>query len=272
MIIVNRAEPISDELLVALLDDALSADDAVYVQTALNLDAGLRARRDRLAEGQAPFAEAFASLLATSPSQIGRERLAAVEIASQRIGSPAEGWFNRRSFAVALVATAVLGPLGIMLGRTMRPDMNNWREAVAQYHRLYSDKTLAGIGANELGQTTEIARVGQELGLNLSLDWLKGVDAQFRRAQILAVDSAPLAQIVLASPEGKALAYCIRPLHEPATEPSLETRAGLSVAHWNIGGFGFLLVGHVDGDRVLDLARTLHRNASQKMAKPNPVT
>ncbi len=262
---LDRALPISDEMLVAYLDDELTETDRAYVHAALERDSILCARYDRLSKASLPFAEAFSSLLLAAPSDLARGIPALFPNFSSRESTRAHRLFDRRSIAAGLAAAMVLGPLGMLAGRSTRPDMGNWREAVAQYHKLYSERTLAGIADGRGYDREEIAGVGKELGLELSLAWLEGVDARYRRSQILTVDGGPLAQIVLAGADGQVLAYCIRPLSEADAAPLLESRAGLSVAYWTIRNFGFLIAGKASHTAVHRAAEILHKNARQKM-------
>jgi anti-sigma factor RsiW len=251
---------ITDEMLAAHLDGELPRDQQALVARALDADPELRARRELLASGMRPFAEAFDSLLPAAPERLKRDlaRHVATQAAAPASQRPL---LDRRALVAAAASAVVLAPVGFLLGRRTRPDMENWREAVAQYHKLYSDRTLAGIADNPPGGEQELARVGGELGLKLSMTWLEGAGAAYRRAQILSVDSVPLAQIALATPDGKALAYCIRRLDAPAAGPQVETRAGLPVAHWIAGGYGFLVVGPVSGEAMTRIGLALHRNA-----------
>jgi anti-sigma factor RsiW len=247
-------------MLAAHLDGELPRDQQALVVRALDSDPALRARRDLLASGGRPFAVAFDSLLPAMPERLKRDF--ALQVAGQA-AVPVGGrqLLDRRVLVAAAASAAILAPVGFLLGRRSRPDMENWREAVAQYHKLYSDRTLASIADNPPGGEQEIARVGGDLGLKLSLAWLDAPGIAYRRAQILSVDSVPLAQIALATPDGKALAYCIRRLDAPAQEPRLEHRAGLPVLHWIAGGYGFLVVGPVSGAAITRIGTALHRSA-----------
>lgn len=265
MISLDRARPISDEILVAYLDHELADSDRTYIDAELERDPILRARHDYLSRASLPFAEAFSSVLLAAPSNLAREFPPLPPDFASRKPKSSHRLIDRRSITAGLAAAMVLGPLGMLAGRLTRPDMSNWREAVAQYHKLYSDRTLAGIAAGRGDENRELAVVGKELGLELTLAWLEGVDARYRRAQILTVDGGPLAQIVLAGADEKVLAYCIRPLSEPDAAPMLESRAGLAVAHWTIGGFGFLIAGKTNQEAVHRAAEILYKNARQKM-------
>jgi anti-sigma factor RsiW len=258
MIETPTSPVITDEMLVAHLDGELPREDEARVSRALAGDPELRARRDRLASGMRPFREAFDSLLPAAPAHLTADLARRI---AERPPPPGRALLDRRALVAAAAGAAILAPVAFLLGRRSRPDMENWREAVAQYHKLYSDRTLAGIPDNPPGGVAELARVGGELGLKLSMAWLDAPGVAYRRAQLLSVEDTPLAQIALATPEGRALAYCIRRLDAPAEGPRLETRAGLPVAHWTAGGYGFLVVGPVSGEAMQRIGSALHRNA-----------
>jgi len=266
MISLDRARPISDEILVAYLDHELADSDRAYIDAELERDPILRARHDYLSRASLPFAEAFSSVLSAAPSNLARKFPPLPPDFASRKPKGSHRLIDRRSIAAGLAAAMVLGPLGVLAGRLTRPDMNNWREAVAQYHKLYSDRTVAGIVAGRADGGQELVVVGNELGLELTLAWLEGIDARYRRSQILTVDGGPLAQIVLAGADEKVLAYCIRPLSGPDAAPMFESRAGLAVVHWRIGNFGFMIAGKASPAAVHQAGEILYRNARQKMS------
>lgn len=265
MISVDRDRPISDEILVAYIDHELADSDHAFVQAALERDVSLRARHDHLAKASLPFAEAFSGILLAAPATLANDLPARHHGMPRPTHLGSRPLMDRRSIAAGIAAAMVLGPLAMLAGRSTRPDMSNWREAVAQYHKLYSDRTLAGIAEGRNDERQELAAVGKELGLDLTLSWLDGVDARYRRSQILTVDGGPLAQIVLAAADEQVLAYCIRPLAEADAAPIAESRAGLAVVYWTIRNYGFLIAGKTSHEAALRAANVLHENARQKM-------
>ena len=239
--------PDEDDLrLVALLDDQLDEADAAPLRARLAADPALRERLDRLREVGSPLRAAFDTLLADAPVARLAARLEAASAAP-----PAHAWLWR--MAAAITAAAVIFAGGFLTAHWAQPG-ENWRQAVADYMDLYTAETF-GVAASPT-LPTDLAVVGERLGLALDADRLTIGELQPRRAQMLQFDGAPLAQIgyvVGATP----LAFCVIKDGEKDAPISLASKEGLTTASWAKGGRGFMLIGNLPADRVDALARAL---------------
>lgn len=235
-------EPVSDEILVAYLDRALPEAEMAMVEKAIRADSALAARLDRLRLDGEALRAAFAGLVSAAPPDTIEKARALVEEARHGDGiQPVLA--SRRVVAASLLGLLASGSLAYFWGRHSRPDMTNWREAVAQYHRLYSERTLAGIGDGDANFARDLLRVSEEIGLKIRPEWLSLPELSARRVQALRFHGVPVAQIAFSSTSGPPLAFCIRPIDTPASPLEAETRAELPIGHWVQGGFAFMVVG-----------------------------
>jgi anti-sigma factor RsiW len=258
---------ITDEMLVAFIDRQLSDSEASRVERAITESTDLQQRLATLEAGSRPFAEAFAGLLGQHPPALQQnvERM----LAAHRPEQPAAPglWRPDRRTVAAAGATAFLAAtLGYWTGRSSAPDMANWREAVAQYHKLYSDQTLEFVADSAAVADEALGRTARALGLPLSRAGLEIPGLTYKRAQMLRIDSTPLAQIAFVTTRGKPLAFCIRRIGGTASLPQFESRAGLSVVHWLQGGFGFMIVADIDAPELQRLAAAFSERVGKDAA------
>jgi anti-sigma factor RsiW len=252
---IQKNTAITDEILVAYLDLQLADAEAARVKGAIAASHDLQQRVAHLEAGSLPFAEAFCSLLDHPPPAL-RQRVDQMVAAHSSEQSNAQlRWRpDRRAILATGTIAFVAAALGYWTGRSTAPDMNNWREAVAQYHKLYSDKTLELVADSAAVADDALGRTTRALGLPISRAALEIPGLTYKRAQLLQIDENPLAQISFVTQRGKPLAFCIRRIGGAAASPQFESRAGLSVVHWLHGGFGFLIVADMDGPELQRLA------------------
>ncbi len=255
--------PVPDELLVGYIDSTLDAAEMDRVARALRESTALRERHAFLAAGSRSFRDAFAPLLDTVPASLNAR--IDIMVSAKRRGSLPRWPVDRRAAITAIAGAAGAVIFGYWLGNVSPPspaiDLTNWREAVAQYHRFYSPKTLALISGQASTADKELAFVGGELGLPLSPPSLAVPGLIYRRAQLLQFDDAPLAQIVYEGPDSVVVAYCIRRIPAADALPEPERRAGLNVVHWLKDGFGYMLVSELDQAGLLQIASVLAARA-----------
>jgi anti-sigma factor RsiW len=238
---------ITDEMLVAYIDRQLDDGEASSINCAIAGSADLQRRIALLESGSRPFADAFESLLGQHPYGLQRnvEQMLASHHSAQ--SAPSDLWRpDRRAFAASGAIAFLAATLGYWTGRSSAPDMANWREAVAQYHRLYSDQTLEFVADSAPVADEALGRTAHALGLPLSRTALEIPGLIYKRAQLLQIDSTPLVQISFVNARGRPLAFCMRRISGSASLPQSESRAGLSVVHWIQGGFGFMVVADMD--------------------------
>jgi anti-sigma factor RsiW len=248
---------ITDEMLVAYIDHQLGDSEVSRIRRSVTQSPDLQQRLATLEAGSRPFAAAFASLLEPPPPAL-QQKIGQM-LAAHRPEQPAASGLwrpDRRTVAAAGAMTFLAATLGYLTGRSSAPDMANWREAVAQYHRLYSDQTLEFVADSAAVADEALGRTARALGLPLPRSKLEIPGLTYKRAQMLQIDNAPLAQISFVTTRGKPLAFCIRRMSGSASAPQSENRAGLSVVHWLQGGFGFMIVADVEAQELQRLAAT----------------
>ncbi len=248
---------ITDEMLVAYIDRQIPDVEASVIERAIAESPDLQRRVSILESGSRPFADAFASLLGQHSSGLQQDVEHMLSSQYPPKSNLANRWgVDRRAVMASGAIAGVMGVVGYWIGRSSAPDMDNWREAVAQYHKLYSDQTLEQVADAPAVTDEALARTAHVLGLPLSRAMLETPGLTYKRAQILQFEDKPLAQIAYVSQRGKPLAFCIRRMKADAALPQAESRAGLSVVHWLQGGFGFMVVADMGPQELQRIAAT----------------
>ena len=239
----------TEEELVAYLDGELSADRRTEIEQALTTDPALSDRLSELRVDTSAIKSAFDGLLDDAPDhrplakplQPTRRRLA-------RLGG----------LAAALILVAALG---FTAGRLAGPDeAADWRMAVAEYQLLYRTETLNHLarGAEEI--ESERVRVTRRLGLDIAGPLLADLEGlNYRRAQLLGFEAAPLAQFAFLDQMDRPVAFCVTPSDEADRGVETAKMKGLAAASWVSGGYAFLVIGDVPENLV---RRTAERLAS----------
>lgn len=259
------ADPISDEDLVAYLDDALDPAHRRRIDAALEADPGLPDRIAALDIDLPAIRSAMEGLAAAAPVAAPSLRLdppAAPSRPTPRRGIAAwtPPWLR--------VAAALL--LGVGLGHGLDglrsdpargPIPGDWRAAVANYQALYSKATLAPLDGDAPVRRAEVAMVSEQLGLPVSIEALHVPGLTFKRAQLLAFNGRPLAQFAYVDAAGTPVALCVIRGEGANSAARLESVADLKAVSWNKGGYGFVVIGDT-GTAVLEraadvLSRTL---------------
>ncbi len=226
--------PWTDNDLTAFLDGALSPRDARRLEADLANDPQLARRLDALTIDTDALRKDFDLLLqAASPN------IAPMVKAAPR--TRLRAWHGM-ALAASLAA-------GIIVGLQFTAPDEDWQDLAANYHLLYGAETLAPVDDDLERITVELARVAQSLAREMPLDALQApAGIRLKRAQMLAYEGRPLAQIAYVTPAGEPIALCIIADEDDAVLRSLSMR-GMAAATWSANGYGFLLIG--TDDRVL---------------------
>jgi len=265
----EKANVVSDEELVAYLDDELSGAERSAIESRLNADPAAKERLEYLRAGDRPFAEAFDAVLQSAPS----ERLRDILLESARGRREPEfgrAWRVDRRLA-AIAAAIVLFVAGAVVGANLpgvapisesesesldTPD--GWRAVVTDYLDLYTRDTLANIAEDPALLDKQLAYVGAKLSLDLSSEKVALPDLALKRSQILDLEGKPLAQIVYLPMDGGPVAFCIiRSGNKAEQAPMFENRQGKNVVYWSKGGHEFMLVGDLSRSQLEPLATSL---------------
>jgi anti-sigma factor RsiW len=270
----ERANVVSDEELVAYLDDELSRVERSAIESRLNADPGARVRLEYLRAGDRPFAEAFDAVLRAAPS----ERLQ--DILREAARGQREPKFGRalrvdRRLA-AIAAAIVLFVGGALVGANLpgvapisesesesldTPD--GWRAVVTDYLNLYTRDTLADMPDDPALLDKQLAFVSAKLSLDLSPEKVALPDLALKRSQVFALGGKPLAQIVYLPMDGGPLAFCIISSGDSAEQSqTFESRQGRNIVYWSKAGHKFMLVGDLPKSQLEPLATSLAARVS----------
>ena len=238
-------QPVSDETLTAYLDGELSAAETTALDAALSDDDLLQARLDALDVDRAQIAAAFNDVMAHAPK--------APTIAP----APSQTLF-KPAVAGAMAASVCLGLLigTLVMGQNTQTTSGDWKRAVAQYQVLYVPETLALSAEDTRRSAANLPMLSTALGRDLAAA-VTVDDLEFKRAQMLGLNGAPLVQIAYTSPAGIPFAICVTRVDSQDRAPQTETIEGLAAAHWISDGFGFLVIGGQDEALVTRVARDL---------------
>jgi len=265
----EKANVVSDEELVAYLDDELSRAERSAIESRLNADPAAKERLEYLRAGDRPFAEAFDAVLRAAPSDRLRDILR--ESARGRPESNlGRAWHVDRRLA-AIAAAIVLFVGGVVVGANLpavepisesesesldTPD--GWRAVVTDYLDLYTRDTLADIPDDPALLDKQLAFVGDKLSLDLSTEKVTLPDLALKRSQIFALGGKPLAQIVYLPVDGSPVAFCIFRAGDDAEQtPTFENRQGKNIVYWSKAGHKFMLIGNLPKSELEPLANSL---------------
>jgi len=283
-----------DEDLVAYLDGELSLHDRQALDQALSDSAELRERLETLRGGGRPFREAFDLLLDAAPTERLRDALPPPTLSARVVGTappprqtPANDW---RGIGIAAMLLLAIG-IGFAVGFGTRTEMREtareaallaeldameaeleeaeaaadaapvatvkgWRQAVADYQVLFTTDSLTP----DQGGGAALALAAEQVGLALDPATRAAEGLEFRRAQVLAFNKKPLVQLAYLGDDGVPVAFCIIASNKPEADMQYETRNGLGIVHWIIGGYGLMVIGDLPEDRLNNIARDLRQS------------
>jgi len=244
--------PISDELLMAYLDNQLSASEQQQLEQYLEQDSVLAQRLLALDCHAQPFAQAFEPLLAAAPVaslQQFLDKLPDTAVPEATVPATKAVNYSRRSLLAAAVGFLAVGTV---LGRYVLPgeraqqeESYSWRNLVAQYMVLYSAQTLADEPGGATLQQQALPRVAKNLGLPLQTQQLGLPDAELKSARLLQYGPATIAQLTYLAAAYGPMALCITRATKAGNQSQQqEVRYGMNVVYWRKQGFDFMLIGH----------------------------
>lgn len=270
---------LSDEKLVAYLDEELSASEREQTAAALSRNPEARARLERLERGGRPFGDAFDVLLEAAPDTRLQAMFADV-MTKQGPASAASAdekvvpfrqplaagrvplWRMAAAAAIlALVFTGGLATGGFFDNPQTPPQLAaeqkpGWREAAARYVALFSKETLEGMPSDPGARQANLQRAEQALGLKLSGERIANPVLAFQGTQLLQLDGKPLAQISFLHDGRTPVALCIIRTANPPQGAQKEQRHGLNVVHWIADGYGFMVIGKVPEPELNQISET----------------
>lgn len=226
----------TDERLTAYLDGELDADEQAQIEAALATSPELCKRLAALDVPVSELRDAFDRTLAAAPPP------PAFPAAPRRAMAP---------WGAAVAAAALLGvALGGLLFRQPAPD---WTDAVANYQSLYVTETLSAPPLPPQTQRMSVAALSGQLGVDLT-PLIALEEIEFRRAQMLGIDGAPLVQMAYLADGTVPVAICVTPISGDDTSTRLERLFGMEAASWTANGHGYLIIGGDDAELIKALA------------------
>jgi anti-sigma factor RsiW len=262
---MTRTPPASfpdDELLVAFVDGRLDAARHATVEQRLSDDVLLRNRVDLLRAGSPDLKDAFRPMLNDVPAGLERSLRSKLEPSAQQAD---EFQPSRRKFALGLLFAGVSsGALGYFGGRNQHSAglaLADWRKDVASYHTFYGPDTIRRLTPSLQEIDRELEIVSQAIGRQL-----RGIDQvlagyAYKRAQILTFGGAPLIQIVFATPDDVAIAFCMKRSTVSQATPVMSRFHDLPLASWTRDGLDELVVAGLPEKELLAIAKALSNRA-----------
>jgi anti-sigma factor RsiW len=246
-----------DQELVALLDNELDDDRKSRLLLRLQSDAELRARYEALRDAGAPIRGAFDMLLERAPVARLRSSIppeTAVHRPPVRFGAPA---FEQLAagFVIGLLAAGMAGWLAFGLPRSGAE--SDWRGAVVDYMKLYTNDTFALVSADQPVEAFELSAVGRKIGADLTPEKVTLPGLNFKVAFNLAYEGAPLGEVAYVDATSAPFLFCAIANKEADAPLRTEKRDQFSLASWSHNGLSYVVIGRMPEQQVADLGRTL---------------
>ncbi|MGB7800916.1 anti-sigma factor family protein [Buttiauxella sp.] len=235
----------TDELLVAYLDNELSATERLALEERLTHDEHLAERLALLERSSLPFKSAFEPLLDAAPAA----RL-------QGYLTPVTANVSRRHLIAAAVSFLALGVMGDRAFLHFSQPEENWRELVAQYMALYTPETLADT-PSPAALENQLQTTGQQLGLSLTSAKIMLPDATLKNARTLAYEDRRIAQITWLDPASGPFALCITGNSGAPMAGQSEQRLGMNIVFWANKTHQFMVIGHGSMAKISQAAKQL---------------
>jgi anti-sigma factor RsiW len=236
----QTSQDFTDADLTVFRDGEADADLARQIERALAEDAVLAARMDRLDGAHAALVAGF------DPARLDIPDMP--DPISPDIIKHASAQWGLRQLAMP-VALAASFALGMFVTTLTPPAAPGWIDQVASYQKLYVTQTLSG-DAQDIVATQDTLRLAQIAfkGTSLVIPTIDGME--FKRAQMLAVDGAPLIQIAYLRADGTPFALCIKRVDQADRSVRITQSHALATASWVEGGLGYVFIGGDDRDYV----------------------
>jgi anti-sigma factor RsiW len=247
----------TDDELVALIDNELDESRRAALLARLAADEGLRRRYEELRQTSAPLAASFEALLGQAP------------VARLRAGLPADDSVRNPSKRFSGIAVRELAA-GVVIGLLVAGaaawaaltfglfgERENWHSAVVEYTNLYTNETFSPLNPDAALQATELSAVRARVGGNLTPENVALPGLRFTVAFMLSHGGFPLAVIAFVDPSGAPVLLCVLANRPPDAPIRSERRGDLSLASWSDDGRSYLVIGRIPEERAVALAQIL---------------
>jgi anti-sigma factor RsiW len=248
-----------DMELVALIDNEFDQSKRSALLARLAADEQLRRRYDELREAGAAIAASLDGLLGQAP------------LARLRAMLPPDGpvrWPSGRPAGIALrelAAGIVIGLLAagaaawVALSFGLLGGREDWRTAVVEYTKLYTNETFSPLNPDAALQAIELSALGDKVGVNLTPENVALPGLRFTVAFMLSFGGSPLGAIAYVDPTGAPVLFCVFANGGADAPIRTEKRGEFSLADWSRGGRGFVVVARMPKERVAEWAQTLEK-------------
>jgi hypothetical protein len=132
-----------------------------------------------------------------------------------------------------------------------------WRTAVAANLDLTTSQSLLGLPREASVLAGDLAKVGKQVGLDLTTDRLALAGRAIGRVELYHFEGAPLAQIVYFDPENGPIAFSLLARPGPPSGLEAERREGMNLAVWSTARHAFSLTGRAPPEVLQELATEL---------------
>ncbi len=249
-----EASDVTDEMLTAFLDGETDQVRSSQLEALIARDDALAARLDRLQVPMPAIRKAFDLAKDAAPPL----DLAVLMAARQGPKEPAR---NRWRAITAVAACLLAFVAGMALDRVAgTPDSSqDWRVAVAEYQRLYALETLDIVQTTAAERLQSAKRAASGVGAPITGTVLDAIDKlDFKRAQLLRWQDAPLAQFAFLSDSGLPFALCAMGTDQEDRPVETSLLRGLASSSWVKDGTAYILIGGEDKGFVGGIADKLH--------------
>jgi anti-sigma factor RsiW len=246
-----------DAEIVALIDNELDNQARARLLARLAADEALHKRYEALREAKAPIVAAFDALLEGAP--LSRLRAALPPESVPRAAS--------RPFARTVFRDLAAGIIGAFLGAgaaawialsaAPRGEPEDWRAAVVEYTNLYTNETFSPLHPDPALQALELGAAGARVGARLTPDSVALPGLRFAVAFMLSFNGSPLAVNAFVDDQGAPVLLCVIDNKAPDAPMRSERRDELSLAYWQRGGRGYLVIGRIPEERAVEWAGML---------------
>jgi anti-sigma factor RsiW len=248
-----------DAELVALIDNELDEGRRTALWARLAADERLRQRYDELRAAGPRIAASLDSLLAQAPLAHLRALLpldSAVRQPSKRFAGIA---LRELAAGIAIGLLAAGAAAWVAVSFWLPSEQEDWRSEVAEYTNLYTSETFSPLNPDAPLQAAELSAVGARVGANLTPENVALPGLRFTAAFMLAYEGSPLGVIAYVDPSGAPVLLCIIANHAPDAPMRSERRGDLSLAWWSSHGRSHLVIGHIQEEQAVALARTIEK-------------
>ena len=235
---------LSDEKITAYLDGALSPEEVLHIDEERALDHNLDQRIRQLDFNVATLGRNFDEMLGQAPHFT-------FELDEQK-----PVW-RGAAMAASIIAMFGFGFAAATLTKPVSHENLSWVDAVAQYQMLYRTASLKDLNPTPEQRKKQLRPVAAKLGFDLSQAKISVNGLEYKNTNLLFFKDMPLAQIAYLDKQNRPVSFCIIKRKKNSVT-DIKTRTlnkQMQVAEWSRGQYGFMVIGNVDKQEIIELAK-----------------